>query len=148
MSNPFADAPPPLPPKQTAPSRRQQQHQSYQPPRSNTRTDPSHTHHPSRSTDTPSRTRPNRSQTTGPSYVISLSFFPALVDFLNLISSTGVNPTSRPQPTPARRSHSSDSVPSDKTKAHRSKGKKGSVHADVIDRLDFTGVGPSMSTSV
>src|SRR6267154_781822 len=71
MSNPFADVPPPLPPKQTAPSRRQQ-HQSH-PPRSNTRTDPSHTHHPSRSTDTPSRTRPNRSQTTGPPYVISLS---------------------------------------------------------------------------
>ncbi|KAI0283340.1 Pal1 cell morphology protein-domain-containing protein [Russula aff. rugulosa BPL654] len=123
MSNPFSEAPPPLPPKQTAPSRRQQQHQSFQPPRSNTRTDPSHTHHPSRSTDTPSRTRPNRSQTTGP-------------------ASTTVNTTSRPQPPPARRSHSSDSAPSDKTKAHRSKGKKGSVHADIIDRLDFTGVGP------
>jgi hypothetical protein len=70
-----------------------------------------------------------------------------LVDFLHLISPTAVNSTSRPQPTPARRSHSSDSAPSDKTKTHRSKGKKGSMHADIIDRLDFTGVGPSTSTS-
>ncbi len=65
-----------------------------------------------------------------------------LVDFLHLISAPA-NTTSRP--TPARRSHSSDSTPSDKTKSHRSKGKKGSIHADVIDRLDFTGVGPSTS---
>jgi hypothetical protein len=55
---------------------------------------------------------------------------------------------SRPQPTQPRRSHSSDSTPSDKSKHHRSKTKKGSMHADVIDRLDFTGVGPSMLFSV
>ncbi|KAG6885592.1 hypothetical protein C0993_012594 [Termitomyces sp. T159_Od127] len=36
---------------------------------------------------------------------------------------------------PARRSHSQDPKP-------RPKPKKGSQHADVIDRLDFTGVGP------
>jgi len=70
-----------------------------------------------------------------------------LVDFLHLISSTAVNTSSRPQPPPARRSHSSDSTPSDKTKTHRQKGKKGSMHADIIDRLDFTGVGPSTYSS-
>ena len=58
-----------------------------------------------------------------------------------LISPTA-NTTSRPQPPQARRSHSTDSTPSDKAKT-RSKAKKSSIHADVIDRLDFTGVGPS-----
>ncbi|KAH9968895.1 hypothetical protein BC827DRAFT_1166373 [Russula dissimulans] len=118
MSNPFsADNPPPLPPKQTTSSRRHHQ-QTHKP---STRNDPSHVHHHSRSADPP-RTRPNRSQTTGP---------PATT-----------NAASRPQPAQPRRSHSSDSAPSDKAKPHRSKAKKGSIHADVIDRLDFTGVGP------
>ncbi|KAI0307872.1 Pal1 cell morphology protein-domain-containing protein [Multifurca ochricompacta] len=121
MSNPFSDPPPP-PPKQVAPSRRQQQ-QPLQTTKSNTRTESSQAHHHSRSTDPPPpRTRPSRSQTTG--------------------LSAPSNAISRPQPTPARRSHSSDSVPSDKAKLHRSKTKKSSIHADVIDRLDFTGVGP------
>ena len=72
MSNPFLDNPPPLPPKSSAPSRRQQ-HQSHQQTRSNTRNDPSHAHHHhSRSADTPPRSRPHRSQTTGP-YVMSES---------------------------------------------------------------------------
>ncbi|KAF9786995.1 Pal1 cell morphology protein-domain-containing protein [Thelephora terrestris] len=50
----------------------------------------------------------------------------------------------RPQ-APPRRSLSQDSTPAppvpEKSKSKRS-GKKGSTHADVIDRLDFTGVGP------
>ncbi|KAH9004377.1 Pal1 cell morphology protein-domain-containing protein [Lactarius hatsudake] len=119
MSNPFSD-PPPLPPKQVAPSRRQ--YQQHQTSKSTSRVDPSQAHRPSRPTDPPPRTRPSRSQTTG--------------------SSPPANTSSRSQPTPTRRSHSSDSVPSDKAKHHRSKAKKSSIHADVIDRLDFTGVGP------
>lgn len=58
-------------------------------------------------------------------------------------------------PPPARRSHSQDSVlraanTVEKAKASgRPRGtKKGSTHADVIDRLDFSGVGPSMSLSL
>jgi len=51
---------------------------------------------------------------------------------------------------PARRSLSQDSAPvppvpeKEKSKSKRS-GKKTSNHADVIDRLDFSGVGPSTS---
>ncbi|KAF8269360.1 Pal1 cell morphology protein-domain-containing protein [Lactarius quietus] len=119
MSNPFSD-PPPVPPKQHTSSRRQyQQHQSS---KSSSRVDPSQAHYPSRTTDPPPRTRPSRSQTAG--------------------APQPPNTSSRTQPTPARRSHSTDSVPSDKAKHHRSKTKKSSIHADVIDRLDFTGVGP------
>ncbi|KAI9462492.1 hypothetical protein BJY52DRAFT_1257264 [Lactarius psammicola] len=121
MSNPFSD-PPPLPPKQVAPSRRQYQQPPHQSSKSNPRVDPSQAHRPSRPTDPSPRTRPSRSQTTGPS--------------------PPANTSSRSQPAPTRRSHSSDSVPSDKAKHHRSKTKKSSIHADVIDRLDFTGVGP------
>ena len=64
MSNPFSD-PPPLPPKQYPPSRRQyQQHQSS---KSNP---PSQAHYTPRTTDPPPRTRPSRSQTTGPPFVV------------------------------------------------------------------------------
>jgi hypothetical protein len=50
--------------------------------------------------------------------------------------------TTRP---PAQRSLSQDSAGlADKAKASKTRPKKGSQHADVIDRLDFTGVGPSM----
>ncbi|ETW87419.1 hypothetical protein HETIRDRAFT_407073 [Heterobasidion irregulare TC 32-1] len=80
-----------------------------------------------RTSDHPSRSRPSRSQSTAPP--------------------THSNP-SRPLPAPARRSHSDESVPpaasADKSKANaRTRtAKKPSVHADVIDRLDFSGVGP------
>ncbi|KAI0068456.1 hypothetical protein BV25DRAFT_587746 [Artomyces pyxidatus] len=79
-----------------------------------------------RSNDLPPRTRPSRSHTGGP-------------------GPQPVAPSSRSQAVPTRRSQSSDSVPqAEKTKSSgRSKpSKKGSQHADVIDRLDFTGVGP------
>ncbi|TRM60215.1 Pal1 cell morphology protein-domain-containing protein [Schizophyllum amplum] len=54
--------------------------------------------------------------------------------------------TSRPSPA-SHRSHSQDSVARtanamEKSKTTRHRPKKGSQHADVIDRLDFTGVGP------
>ncbi|KAH8977276.1 hypothetical protein EDB92DRAFT_2008462 [Lactarius akahatsu] len=143
MSNPFSD-PPPLPPKQVAPSRRQ--YQQHQTSKSISRVDPSQAHRPSRPTDPPPRTRPSRSQTTGSSYVVFILSPSSALD--NPLSSSyqkhspPANTSSRTQPTPARRSHSSDSVPSDKAKHHRSKAKKSSIHADVIDRLDFTGVGP------
>ncbi|KAG6898054.1 hypothetical protein C0992_006532 [Termitomyces sp. T32_za158] len=47
-------------------------------------------------------------------------------------------PPTPPQKPPNRRSHSQDH---DRAKS-KHKNKKGSQHADVIDRLDFTGVGP------
>ncbi|KAI0274714.1 hypothetical protein BC834DRAFT_849266 [Gloeopeniophorella convolvens] len=120
--DPFADpTPPPLPPKNPTPSRTRSRTQPQPTLRSAPRMDSQQTHAPPRSADIPSRTRPSRSQTTG--------------------VSSSANAAPRPQPA-ARRSHSSDSVPSDKAKLARSKSKKTSVHADVIDRLDFTGVGP------
>jgi hypothetical protein len=97
MSNPFSDNnPPPLPPKQKqSSSSRRHQHSTQQPTRSNTRNDPSHAHHTSRSTDTPSRTRPTRSQTAGP-YVItsSLSFLLSLISPPPLLGT--VQPPIRP----------------------------------------------------
>jgi len=50
-------------------------------------------------------------------------------------------------PTAGRRSQSTDSYSPEKVKqlTKATKPKKGSQHADVIDRLDFTGVGPSES---
>ncbi|KAA1468683.1 hypothetical protein DENSPDRAFT_848382 [Dentipellis sp. KUC8613] len=81
-----------------------------------------------RNADLPSRTRPSRSQTSAvPAHTTS----------------------SHSRPAPAtRRSHSEDSVPqhppADKGRSSgRTKTpKKGSAHADVIDRLDFSGMGP------
>ncbi|OCH96073.1 hypothetical protein OBBRIDRAFT_800045 [Obba rivulosa] len=68
-------------------------------------------------------------------------------------SQTELPPVSPPRPPvpPARRSQSQDSVARAVNAADKSKsktgnrtriGKKGSSHADVIDRLDFSGVGP------
>jgi hypothetical protein len=149
MSNPFSD-PPPLPPKQYPSSRRQyQQHQSSK-SNPNPRVDTSQAHYPSRPNDPPPRTRPSRSQTAGLPYVVFIfSLYRCLIILhLQKKHSQPTNTSSRSQPPPARRSHSSDSVPSDKAKHHRSKAKKSSIHADVIDRLDFTGVGPSTTFSV
>ncbi|KAF5385438.1 hypothetical protein D9757_005340 [Collybiopsis confluens] len=53
-----------------------------------------------------------------------------------------ITPSKAPQIGP--RSQSSDSVPSDKQKSTPKAKKKSSQHADVIDRLDFTGVGAAM----
>jgi len=58
----------------------------------------------------------------------------------------------RSQVPPPRRSLSQDSAPvppvpeKEKTKSSKRSGKKNSTHADVIDRLDFSGVGPSASS--
>ncbi|PCH33714.1 hypothetical protein WOLCODRAFT_135278 [Wolfiporia cocos MD-104 SS10] len=63
------------------------------------------------------------------------------------------HPSSRPSTAPSRRSHSQDSsmnapagmerTRSDgRTRTGSTAAKKGSSHADVIDRLDFSGVGP------
>ena len=60
---------------------------------------------------------------------------------------TTTSTSSKPAAVTSRRSHSQDSViqvANAVEKARRAgKPKKGSSHADVIDRLDFTGVGPS-----
>lgn len=57
-------------------------------------------------------------------------------------------PPTRPSQSSRQRSHSQDSVTQAAAAVERAKNKtgrpkKGSQHADVIDRLDFTGVGPS-----
>lgn len=66
-------------------------------------------------------------------------------------SRMGRNQTVAPNPSPntsrrGRRSQSQDSVLHAANALEKAKpkphGKKGSIHADVIDRLDFTGVGP------
>ncbi|KZV77461.1 hypothetical protein PENSPDRAFT_660192 [Peniophora sp. CONT] len=71
-----------------------------------------------RSADSPSRARPARSQTSAGS------------------------PAPRPPPVTSRSMSAQDSAhrSGDKPKNHKSK--KPSMHADVIDRLDFSGVGP------
>ncbi|KAI0375097.1 hypothetical protein BV20DRAFT_934049 [Pilatotrama ljubarskyi] len=117
--------PPPPPPKSSA----KQYHQRQYPPTSNRENIMDavrDTVTVRGSTDQPPRTRMGRSQTELPP--------PANI---------------RSAPPPAsRRSHSQDSVvraanAMDKAKASgRPRPKKGSSHADVIDRLDFSGVGP------
>ncbi|KAF8898812.1 hypothetical protein BD779DRAFT_1464894 [Infundibulicybe gibba] len=59
-------------------------------------------------------------------------------------SQTALNPPNTSTRPPGRRSQSQDSaVLADKSKpSSKPRPKKGSQHADVIDRLDFTGVGP------
>ena len=56
----------------------------------------------------------------------------------------------RSQVSPPRRSLSQDSTPvppvPEKSKPSKRSGKKNSAHADVIDRLDFSSVGPSTSS--
>ncbi|KIK70915.1 hypothetical protein GYMLUDRAFT_147639 [Collybiopsis luxurians FD-317 M1] len=69
-------------------------------------------------------------------------FFPLLFHVFQSLFRTSVPPTKAPQLGP--RSQSSDSVPSDKQKSSSKAKKKSSQHADVIDRLDFTGVGAAM----
>ena len=94
-----------------------------------------------RQTDSPSRTRMGRSQTGFvPSSRLSIS--PC-----SQSSASGVQTNvagSRHAPA-ARRSYSQDSVTQAMEKSRKSggKNKKSSTHADVIDKLDFTGVGPS-----
>ncbi|VDB86524.1 unnamed protein product [Peniophora sp. CBMAI 1063] len=71
-----------------------------------------------RSADLPSRARPARSQTSAGS------------------------PASRPAPAAQRSMSAQDSAHRSGEKSKNHKSKKPSMHADVIDRLDFSGVGP------
>jgi Pal1 cell morphology protein len=64
-------------------------------------------------------------------YHLSLRFAPAV--------STNTRPS-------GRRSQSEDSA--EKPRSGKSHNKKSSQHADVIDRLDYTGVGPSMTSTL
>jgi hypothetical protein len=82
------------------------------------------------------RTRPSRSATT--TYVVC-SLSPASHPHVPHSTQPAINP----KPT-GRRSNSEDAI-QEKPRASggKSRPKKGSQHADVIDRLDFTGVGPS-----
>lgn len=99
-----------------------------------------------RPVDSP-RARVARSQT---GFVI-LNSACSSVDLLDHIAS-GVQTSassSKPAPAASRRSYSQDSVTQAANNTDRSRKtgktgtKKGSSHADVIDRMDFTGVGPS-----
>ena len=58
----------------------------------------------------------------------------------------GRPPTSVSTRPPGKRSQSEDSniVEKPRTSKDKPRSKKGSQHADVIDRLDYTSVGPSM----
>jgi hypothetical protein len=89
------------------------------------------------------RQRVGRSQTSaGSQYVYRLISSNSSTHFFPL-SLDSRNDNARPL---NGRSQSQDSgTPNDKAKssATKSRSKKGSQHADVIDRLDFTGVGPS-----
>lgn len=94
-----------------------------------------------------SRTRMGRSQM----YVLVSSILLRTDSNIYLYRAQNNNsPPTRPGHS-GRRSLSQDSVLQtanalDKAKG-KIRGKKGSMHADVIDRLDFTGVGPSTSYS-
>lgn len=96
------------------------------------------------SSEQPPRTRSGRSQTV----VAFVSFFsPQLKSHPHPVQNS--NQSASTPRTHGRRSMSQDSVlhaanALEKAKA-KPRGKKGSVHADVIDRLDFSGVGPSTS---
>ena len=95
-----------------------------------------------RHTDQPSRSRMGRNQAVAP-YALFPFLFPHLTTFPR-----------NPSPNASRRGrrsqsqdsvlHAANALEKAKPKPH---GKKGSIHADVIDRLDFTGVGPSTSLS-
>jgi hypothetical protein len=93
------------------------------------------------------RAKMSRSHTA---YVL-FSILQSLLLFLNVISNSS-GPTANVAPTRTRRSHSTDGAatppPVDKSgKPPRAKAtKKASMHADIIDRLDFSGVGAA-STS-
>lgn len=96
-----------------------------------------------KSSEQPPRSRTGRSLTV----VGSVSFFSSLLN-PHPPSKNSNQPAGAPR-THGRRSMSQDSVlhaanALEKAKA-KPRGKKGSAHADVIDRLDFSGVGPSMS---
>ena len=93
----------------------------------------------------PHRAKPIRSQTQ--QNVRSVDHFHSPRRDVYSLSLPFHSSNGRPQ-APPRRSLSQDSTPvppvPEKSKSKRS-GKKGSTHADVIDRLDFSGVGPSTS---
>ena len=59
----------------------------------------------------------------------------------HIFSFRPISNNSRPS---GRRSHSDDSVAEKPRSSGKSRKNPSSQHADVIDRLDFTGVGPSM----
>ena len=84
------------------------------------------------------RTRPSRSSTT----VYVLHFLSVSSQLIVIYSAPQAS--SAPKSS-TRRSHSQDNAPvTEKSRSSgKSRSKKGSQHADVIDRLDFTGVGPS-----
>ncbi len=142
-SNPFADSlPPPPPPK----SHKHPKNSSRMP--SSTRPHSARDAAPDlfdavrdtvviRSHQDPPRTRPGRSQTAA--YVF-LHFHNA--PLAPLLIHPRIPPSTSISRTPPRRSHSQDSAVVPRQSKSRS-GKKGSKHADVIDLLDYTGVGPS-----
>lgn len=155
-SDPFSDPhsspnPPPPPPKHaSSPKQSSRSRPSTAPKHRDNIMDAVRDTVTVRTSDHPSRSRPSRSQSTAPPCVGSFHVPPLLSLLIVFLIRTHSNP-SRPLPAPARRSHSDESVPpaasADKSKANaRTRtAKKPSVHADVIDRLDFSGVGPSTS---
>ena len=101
-----------------------------------------------------------RANTTIPTLVAlpsSLSFLRLSLSYVSylILYRCSYAPASGGRSTPAnnKRSVSQDSVTQaaaavERAKTKNGRPKKGSQHADVIDRLDFTGVGPSKSWSL
>lgn len=101
---------------------------------------------PSTRNQDPHRAKPIRSQTQ--QTVRSVDHF-SILRFGEYSLSLSSHPSNGRPVLPPRRSLSQDSTPvppvPEKSKSSK-RGKKGSTHADVIDRLDFSGVGPSTSS--
>ena len=142
-SNPFADAPsaqqPPPPPPKSAKhsskhSRPSSARMASRPPDI---VDAVRDTVIFKSNQDPPRNRPGRSQTAV--YVLR-AFAHALLTALLIRHRTP--PSGSLSRAPQRRSHSQDSGHAARQQKTRS-AKKGSRHADVIDRLDYTGVGLS-----
>ncbi len=94
------------------------------------------------STDSPSRPKPHRSATQGsvPLGAVSMPYH-----YSPSSSSAAAVSATRPASKRAQTDDTVDIAEKPRTSGKsRGTGKKGSQHADVIDRLDFTGVGPSM----
>ena len=134
--------PPPVPPKgQSKPSSNSKSHTKQAMPAEVVQT--------SRTSNESARIKMNRSQTQQSAYVTTNLASRTFADMTHHASLRRSSTAKVSQTTP-RRSLSQDSVlraannvEKGKTTTRRPPTKKGSSHADVIDRLDFSGVGPS-----
>ncbi|QRV90909.1 imidazoleglycerol phosphate synthase [Ceratobasidium sp. AG-Ba] len=142
--NPSVDPPTPLKHHSTHPTR------SAPPP-----TAPRHTHHPAaKPTADPPRSTSSRKPTTTTSRARTMDVSTAKnsvpVDTHRAKPNRSMTsgPTSAPAPPPPHRSHSSDYIDRDKNRKPQPPPKgpptKKPTHVDVIDKLDYSGIGANM----